>query len=89
MEFAKHMTKIWKTPILTENVCEVKYGTCNFPTNCTHALETIKGEGKNFTLSFNLKGTDGKNMTVSLPWEDMIIEPLESEMTDEEKANKT
>ena len=89
MAFATHMTTVWKTPWGTENVCEVKYGTCNFPANCTAVLAKIEEEKTpDFTLSFNLKGTDGKEMTVSLPWRDMIIEPKESEMTQDEKDAK-
>lgn len=88
MDFATHMTKVWKTPLFTENVCEVKYGTCNFPASCTDVLAKMEEDGTDFTLKFNLKGTDGKEMAVSLPWRDMIIEPKESEMTQEEKDAK-
>ena len=59
MDFAKHMTTVWPTPTFYENPCEVKYGTCNIKRSCDELRETFKKEGKEFSLSFNLKGTDG------------------------------
>lgn len=85
LNFATYMTKVFKTPWLTENVCETKKGTCIIPTNCTGARKKFEDEDKDFTLTLNIEGTNNATMAVTLPWADMLMEPRESEMTDEEK----
>lgn len=89
MDFAKYMTTVWPTPAFYENPCEVKYGTCNIKKSCTELKQTFKDEGKEFSLTFNLKGTDDKEISITLPWEEMLIEPKDSEKTEEEQEKGT
>lgn len=75
MDFATYMTKVFPTPLLYKNPCEVKYGTCNIKEKCSVLKQKFKDEGKEFSISFNLKGTNGKDITITLPWEEMLLEP--------------
>ena len=87
MDFATYMTNVWPTAWLKENPCEVKYGTCKIKESCDVLRKNFTEEGKEFSLSFNLVGTDDKEITITLPWEEMLIEPKDSELTPAEEID--
>ena len=66
--FANHMKTVFPTKPWRDNVCVEKYGTCAIPKDCTTLREQFAKEGQDFSLSFTLKGTNGTNMTIALPW---------------------
>ena len=87
MDFATHMTEVWPTAWLQENPCEVKYGNCKIKESCDVLKKNFKEEEKEFSLSFNLVGTDDKEITITLPWEELLIEPKDSELTPAEEID--
>ena len=80
------MNKVFPTGWLSADVCNVNKGICKIPETCANLLEKFTNEGEDFSLSFTLNGLDDTKMIVSLPWQEMLIEPRKSEVADQKKA---